>query len=128
MFSMGNINNGRNVLIFGVHENSVVHSNNKANNIFIMGNGFVQGINDTTLYAEKIYSKNFSAVDEKFVLSLHYNGDDSYLFVNGNQELKFKAKDEQLVKEKLCLGNISNDWTASNAEKLGYSVKCTTLL
>ena len=54
MFSMGNINNSRNVLIFGVHENSVIHSNNKANNIFTMGNGFVQGINDTTLYAEKI--------------------------------------------------------------------------
>ena len=120
-FSMGNINNGRNVLIFGVHENSVVHSNNKANNIFIMGDGFLQGINDITLYAEKIYSKNFSAVDEKFVLSLHYNGDNSYLFVNGKQEqeLKFKAKDEQIVKEKLCLGNISDDWTASNAEKTG---------
>ena len=97
MFSMGNISNGRNVLIFGVHENSVVHSNNKANNIFIMGDGFVQGINDTTLYAEKICSKNFSAVNEKFILSLHYNGDDSYLFVNGKQELKFKAKDEQIV-------------------------------
>ena len=116
---MGNINNGRNVLIFGVHENSVVHSNNKANNIFIMGDGFVQGINDTTLYAEKTYYKKFSAVDEKFVLSLHYNGDNSYLLVNGKQELKFKAKDEQIVKEKLCLGNISDDWTASNAEKTG---------
>ena len=53
MFSMGNITNGRNVLNFGVHENSVIHSNNKTNNIFIMGDGFVQGINDTTLYAEK---------------------------------------------------------------------------
>ena len=116
---MGNINNGRNVLIFGVHENSVVHSNNKANNIFIMGDGFVQGINDTTLYAEKTYYKKFSAVDEKFVLSLHYNGDNSYLLVNRKQELKFKAKDEQIVKEKLCLGNISDDWTASNAEKTG---------
>ena len=48
---------------------------------------------------------------------MHYNGDDSYLFVNGKQELKFKAKDEPIVKEKLCLGNISDDWTASNAEK-----------
>ena len=119
MFSMGNINNGRNVLIFGVHENSVVHSNNKANNILIMGDGFVQGINDTTLYAEKIYNKNFSAVDEKFVLSLHYNGDNSYLFVNGKQELKFKAKDEKIVKEILCLGYLSDDWTALNATKTG---------
>ena len=49
MFSMRNINNGRNVIIFGVHENSVIHSNNKTNNIYIMGDGFVQGIADTTL-------------------------------------------------------------------------------
>ena len=119
MLSMGNIKNGRNVLIFGVHENSVIHSNNKANNIFIMGYGFVQGINDTTLYAEKIYSQNFTAVNKKFVLSLHYNGDDSYLFVNGKRELKFKAKDDQIVKEILCLGNISDDWTTANAQKAG---------
>ena len=73
MFSMGNINNGRNVLIFGVHENSVIHSNNKANNIFIMADGIVQGINDTTLYAEKFYSQNFTTVNKKIVRSLHYN-------------------------------------------------------
>ena len=115
MFSMGNINNGRNVLIFGVHENSVIHSDNKAKNIFIMGDGFVQGINDTTLHTEKIYSQNFTAVNKKFVLGLHYNGDDSYLFVNGKQERKFKAKDDQIVKEILCLGNISDDWTTANA-------------
>ena len=119
MFSMGNINNGRNVLVFGVHENSVIHSNNKANNIFIMGDGIVQGINDTTLYAERRYSQNFTAVNKKCVLSLHYSGDDSYLFINGKQELKFKAKDDQIVKEILCLGNISDDWTAANAQKTG---------
>ena len=68
LFSMGNINNGRNVLIFGVHENSAIHSNNKANNRFIMGDGFVQGINDTTLYAEKIYSQNFNAVKKKICI------------------------------------------------------------
>ena len=49
----------------------------------MMGDGFVQVIDDTTLYAEKLYSQNFTAVNKKFVLSLHYNGDDSYLFVNG---------------------------------------------
>ena len=47
-------------------------------------------------------------------------GDNSYLFVNGKQELKFKAKDDQIVKEILCLGNISNDWTAANAQKTGF--------
>ena len=118
-FSKRGISNGRKVLIFGVHENSLVHTNNKANNIYVMGDLFVQGINDTTLYAEKIYSQNFTAINKKFVLSLHYNGDDSYLFVNGKQELKFKAKDDQIVKEILCLGNISDDWTAANAQKTG---------
>ena len=119
MFSIGNINNGRNVLIFGVHESSSVHTNNKANNIFIMGDGFVQGINGMTLYAEKIYSQNFTQPKKKFVLSLHYNDNDSYLFINGKQELKFKAKPDQLIKEKLCIGNLSGQWTTSESEKTG---------
>ena len=106
-------------LMFGVHENSLVHANNKANNIYVMGDFIVQSINDTTLHAEKIYSQNFTAANKKFVLSLHYNGDDSYLFVNGKRELKSKAKDDQIVKEILCLGNISDDWTAANAQKTG---------
>ena len=118
-FSKGNINNGRNVLIFGVDVSSLVHANNKANNIYVMGDLFVQGINDTTMYAEKVYSQNFSQASKKFVLSLHYNGDDSYLFVNGKQELKFKSKTEHLVKEKLCIGNLSDQWTASELKKTG---------
>ena len=118
-FSMGNINNGRNVLIFGVDKSSLVQSNNKANNIYVMGDGIVQGINDTTLYAEKTYSQNFTQPSKKFVLSLHYNSDDSYLFVNGKQELKFNCKTENLVKENLCIGNFSDQWTASGSEKTG---------
>ena len=50
---------------------------------------------------------------------MHYNGDDSYLFVNGRQELKFKAKIDQLVKEKLFIGNLRDQWTASESEKTG---------
>ena len=119
MFSIGNINNGRNVLIFGVHESSLVHTNNKANNIFIIGDGFVQGINDMTLYAEKIYSQNFTQSNKKLVLSLHYNDNDSYLFITGKQELKFTAKPDKLIKEKLCIGNLSSQWTASESEKTG---------
>ena len=80
-FSKGNINNGKNVIIFGVHESSLVHANNKANNIYVMGDLFVQGINDTTLYAEKIYRQNFTQSSKKFVLSLHYNGNDIYLLM-----------------------------------------------
>ena len=82
-----------------------------------MGDRFVQGINDTTLYAEKIYSQNFTQPSKKFVLSLHYNYNDSYLFVNGKQELKFKAKEYQFLRETLCIGNLSDDWTTSESEK-----------
>ena len=84
-----------------------------------MGDGFLQGINDMTLYAEKIYSQNFTQSNKKFVLSLHYNDNDSYLFINGNQELKLKAKPGQSIKEQLCIGNLSNQWTTSESEKSG---------
>ena len=60
-------------------------------------------------YTQKeMYYRNFTGTGKKFVLSLHYNGNDSYLFVNGRQELKFKTKTDQLVKEKLCKGNLSD--------------------
>ena len=40
-FSEGSINSGRNILIFGVHKSSLLHSNNKANNIYVIGKDFV---------------------------------------------------------------------------------------
>ena len=113
----GNFNDttmARNVLIFGVDMSFSKHANNKRNNIYVMGKDYVQRINDTTLYAEKIYYRNFTNLGHKFVLSLHYNGNNSYLYVNGNQEL---------VKEKLCLGNLSDQWTTSESEKTGLHGK-----
>ena len=109
----------RNVLIFGADMSFSVHKTNRGNHIYLMGKGFTQGINGTTIYVEKNFYRNFMDPDKKFVLSLHYNGDDSYLFVNGSQELKFKAKTDQLVKEKLCIGNLSDQWTTSKSEKTG---------
>ena len=111
--------NGRNVLLFGADMSFSVHAANRANHIYLMGDGLTQGINDTMIYVEKSYYRNFTDPGKKFVLSLHYNGDDSYLFVNGRQELEFKAKNDQLVKEKLCIGNFSDQWTASESEKIG---------
>ena len=76
----------RNVLIFGADMSFSVHATNRANHIYLMGTGLPQGINDTTIYAEKNFYRNFRDFGKKCVLSLHYNGDDSYLFVNGRQE------------------------------------------
>ena len=109
--------NGRNVLIFGVDMSFSVRATNRANHIYLMGDGLMQGINDTTLYARKKYWRNFTDPGTKCIISLHYNGDESYFFVNGKQELNFKAKTNQLVKEKLCKGNSSDQWTTSESEK-----------
>ena len=97
--------NAKNVIIFGVDMSSSIHATNRANNIYVMGKDFIQGINDTTIYVEKLFHNNFTEFGIKFVLSLHYNHD------NGRQEQKFKAKDDQIIDEKLCLGNLSSEWT-----------------
>ena len=53
----------------------------------------------------------------KFCLSLNYNGANSYLFVNGTEIKKFKAKDSEVIAIPLCLGNISKDWSTDNMKK-----------
>ena len=62
---------------------------------------------------KRTFTETLQDFGKKFVLSLHYNGDNSYLFVNGEQELNFKAKTDQLVKEKLCIRILSDQWTTS---------------
>ena len=57
--------------------------------------------------------------EKKFCLSLHYNGDNSYLFVNATEIIKFKAKDSEIVANPLCLGNISEDFSVANMKKTG---------
>ena len=59
----------------------------------------------------------FNENNKTLCLSLHYNGANCYLFVNGEEIYKFKAKDSEIVATSLCLGNISNDWTVDNMKK-----------
>ena len=54
-------------------------------------------------------------------LSLHYNGVNSYLFVNGIEIIKFKTKDSETVASSLFLGNISKDWSVDNMKKTGLN-------
>ena len=60
-----------------------------------------------TDYRKKTYSTNFTVAENKFCVGLHYNGADSYLFVNGKEIVKFIAKDSAIVATPLCLGNTS---------------------
>ena len=54
-------------------------------------------------------------------MSLHYNGANSYLFVNGTEIYKFKAKDSEIVAIPLCLGNISKDWLVDKMKMTGLN-------
>ena len=84
-----------------------------------MGKDPTQGLGEHLLIAEKMYSINFSATRRRFSLSLHHNGTNSYLFVNGVEIIKFKAKDSKIVAYPLYLGNISKDFSTSNMKKTG---------
>ena len=95
-------------VIFGADLSSSVHANNRANNILVLGKEFIQGVNGRKIYAEKVYSTNFTVTNKKFCLSLHCNGDSSYLFVNNKEIANFTAKD---VPYPMCLGNVSKDFS-----------------
>ena len=71
-----------------------IHPSNKTKDFLVLGKGLIQLIENTTIYAEKTYSPNFSAENKIFVLSLHYNDDNSFLLVNGQKSTQFKAKDD----------------------------------
>ena len=99
-FSFGSNGFSTNVIILGANMSSSVQANNKK---------------------IKLYSIDFTENNKKVCLSLHYNGDNSYLFVNGTEIYKFKAKDSEILATPLCLGNISKDFTLDSMKKTGLN-------
>ena len=78
------------------------HVDNKKKDILIPGKGPTQGL-EHTLTAEKMYSINFTLTKKRFCLSLHYNGANSYLLVNGRESYKFKTNNFKIVARPFCL-------------------------
>ena len=99
---------------------SSAHIDKKKKNILVLGIGPIQGL-EHTLTAEKMYSINFTVTNKMFCLSLHYNGANIYLFVNGTEIYKFEAKDSEILVDPICLGNISKDWSVDNVKKTGFN-------
>ena len=66
-----------------------------------------------------MYSSNCTIANRTFCLSLHYKGDDSYLFVNGKEVIKFKATNQSVSLGKLSLGNISADFNQADRKSTG---------
>ena len=80
-------------MISSVH----IYNNNKC--ILILGEGPKQRLDDTTSTAEAKYPINFTQSNRKFCLSLHYNGSNSFLFVNATKTYQFKVKDSEIKKK-----------------------------
>ena len=122
-FGIGNITNGKNIIILGCDASSSSHANNKKNNIIALGKNFIEGLTTTgtgnTTYSEKIYKTNMTEPNKKDVLSLYCNENNSYLFANGVNELQFKAQSftNNMKSQVFCIGNISNDWSLTNSTK-----------
>ena len=104
----------------GEDMSSSAHIENKKKDILVLRKGPTQGL-ESTLTAGKMYLINFTLTKKKFCLSLHYNGANSYLFVNGKEIYKFKAKDSEIFVGPIYLGNISKDWSIDNMKRTGFT-------
>ena len=100
--------------------NSSTHVDNKGKDILILGFCPTHRLGEHSLTAKKMYSINFK-ITKKNCLSQHYNGANSYLFVNGTEIINFKAKNFAIVASPLYLGNISKDWSTDNMKKTGLT-------
>ena len=96
-----------------------MYASNKKHHIYIIGKSFTQGLQyGATIYAEHDYVKvNRSQVNKKFILSVHYNGDNSYLLVNGVKQFQFKAMSSLNLANPLIFGNTSNNFPIQNDYK-----------
>ena len=94
-----------------------VHVYDKGKDILVLGEGLTQGLDDTTLTMEAKYLINFTQSEEIFVFSLHYDGSNSFFFVNATKVYQFKAKNSEMKDYSLCLGNVSKYFIINNIEK-----------
>ena len=91
--------------------------NNRKKDISMLGKGLTQVL-EHTHSSEKMCSTNFTVNGNKFFIDLHYNGVNNYLFFNGTEIIKFKAKDSEIIATPLCPKHISKDWSVDNMKKL----------
>ena len=85
----------------------------------VLGEGSTQRLDDTMVIAKAKYPINFITSGRRFVLSLHYNGSNSFLFVDAVKICQFKAKNWETPPYPLCLGNISKNFIIHNMNKSG---------
>ena len=112
----------RDVIIFGFDNSLSSNVDNRKNNFLILGESPTYGINGSFGAPEKKFDINFSKTNSKFCLILHYNADNSYLFVNGIEIFKFKAGNKNVnFPTQFFLGSISNGFSNTVSRKVSLN-------
>ena len=101
--------------MFGVDNSSSSHAENCKNNVLVLGEGQTYSFNGSFGLPGKKFIIGFTKANTKLCLSLHYNANNSYLFVNGKEIFKFKADNENVnFPTQFCLRSLSDRF--NNAE------------
>ena len=108
----------RNMLVYGADMSSSIHASNKTENFYCIGKSFAQGLQiGKTLYAEHDYVKtNGSEMKRLHVLTVFYNGSNSYILLNGVQQAKFKAMTNLKLNNPLIFGKTTDNFTSTEAK------------
>ena len=110
----------RNMLIYGVDMTNSIHTSNKTDNFYCIGKAQTQGLqNGKTVhdYAAHDYVKtNGSEMKKIHVLSVCYNGDNSYIILNGVEQAKSKAMTNLKLTNPLVTGNTTEDFRTTESK------------
>ena len=88
----------------------------------MVGEGPAVGINASFGSLGKTFSNKFSKANTKFCLSLHYNADNSHMFINGKEIFKSKSDNESVnFLTQFCLGSIYNGFSATESREVSLS-------
>ena len=106
------------MLIYGADMTSSIHASDKTDNFYCIGKAETQGLqNGKIMYAEHGYIKtNGSEMKRIHVLTVCYNGSNSYIILNGIQQAKFKAMTYLKLSNPLIIGNTTEDFTAAQSK------------
>ena len=91
-----------------------MHIDNKGTDRLIFRKGTIQRL------AEEKYPINITQSGKRFVLSLHYNGSNSFLFVNATKVYQFKIKNSEIKDYALSQSNTSKHFTINNMKNQDY--------
>ena len=111
----------RNTMIFGVDNSSSSYPNNCKNNFFSVRCRPANDINGRFCFSEKRLSLNFRKANTTISLSLHYNGVNSYLFVNKTEIYRYKADNGTVnFPAQFWVGSISDEFGSNDIRGVSF--------